>query len=131
MADPSSNPQINKSLTVNLQDLQALGPDALAELQKQHGLEIQLRSSAAGIDKIASNLATNAAKMAQAAFDRGFDRTTPGYDKYYDRDRAMMNPADLVTNPADAVKTTTQPSTPGVDVQAVVDELIRRAAGNK
>lgn len=128
MADPTSKPQIDKAVTLNLQDLQALSPEVLAQLQKEHGLEIQVRSSSAGIDRLAQNLG-GAQALRKAEYDRGFDRTSPGYDKYYDRDRAMVNPADLVTNPADLVTKAAEASKPAVDVQAVVDELIRRAAG--
>ena len=78
-------------------ELASLDPQKLADLQAKHGLEINLRSTSAAISDV---LKTVGRAGAVAEYDRGFDRTTPGYDKYYDRDKAMINPADLVSDPA-------------------------------
>lgn len=75
-----------RAIDVSPEDLQALTPDALRELQQKHGLELSIRSSARGIDKILETLGREEIGNI-AVFDRGFDRTSPGYDKYYNRDR--------------------------------------------
>lgn len=125
MPEGESTPRVNKAITIDLETLSALHPDMLKELKEKHGLEIQVRSSQPGIDRLTSSIPVK--KAGAAEYDRGFDRTNPGYDKYYDRDKAMINPGELVSQPAKLVDVARTP----IDVKPLVDELIRRASGQR
>lgn len=92
---------IDSTVELSAQDLQALDPKVLSDLQAKHGLEIQVRSNSAAINTILTGLGRPG--LTQAEFTRGFDRTSPGYDKYYNRDFKMMDPLEQVTLPADKV----------------------------
>lgn len=106
----TNNPRpINAASEFSLSDLQSLDPALLKELQEQHGLEIQVRSNSDAINRLLQGLgrtgvsdATNAAE-----FTRGFDRTSPGYDKYYNRDFAVRDPLQEVTLPAERIRSMT------------------------
>lgn len=83
---------------LSVKDLQALDPKALQELHNKYGLEVQIRSNSTAINQILTSLGRTVS--ADSAFTRGFDRTSPGYDRYYDRDNAQMRPGEEVINPA-------------------------------
>lgn len=89
-------------VTLDARTLSSLDPETLSRLRSEFGATVELKTTKPGLTALLDNLSkTGVADLAMAAdYDRGFDRTSPGYDKYYDRDRAMSNPADLVTNPA-------------------------------
>lgn len=80
----------------------SLNQAAVEHLQGKYGQDIQVRSTKAVLSEILSHVDRKFTLDvgAVAAYDRGFDRTSPGYDKYYDRDRAALTAADLVSNPA-------------------------------
>lgn len=82
--------EATRFVEVSPTDLQALTPDKLKELQERFGLEVQIRSSSAGIAKILGAIGRPGDISRVAVYDRGFDRTSPGYDKYYDRDRSSV-----------------------------------------
>lgn len=103
---PDKIPDANVDLS--LTEFQSLDPQVLQDLQKQHGLEVQVRSNSAAVNAILTSLGRSIGKAAE--FTRGFDRTSPGYDKYYNRDFVQARPGDAVINPAtmtlqDALKT--------------------------
>jgi hypothetical protein len=79
----------------------SLNEAAIEHLQGKYGQEVQVQSTKAVLVEILSHIDRRSAidVGAVAAYDRGFDRTVPGYDKFYDRDRASMSIGDLVTNP--------------------------------
>jgi hypothetical protein len=82
-----------------MQAFEALNETALAHLQGKYGQEVRLSTTRAALNEILRNIDRRVVGPGGiAAYDRGFDRTSPGYDKYYDRDRAM-NPADAIINP--------------------------------
>lgn len=96
---------MRKDSNEDIANFEALNAAALDHLQGKFGHEVRVSSTRAALSEILRNIdrkgigsLTNAAE-----YDRGFDRTSPGYDKYYDRDRANINPADLVSNPIDVV----------------------------
>jgi hypothetical protein len=80
-------------------EFRSLTPERLTALQARYGLELRIRSSAAGVAALLGELKKEPGAISlMADYDRGFDRTSPGYDKYYDRDRAIMfRPEDLVS----------------------------------
>lgn len=65
-------------------------------------VNLNLRSAHTAIGKILADI--DSVKNAVAVFDRGFDRTSPGFDRYYDRDRNMESIKDKVINPAEILK---------------------------
>ncbi len=91
-----------ESLALDARDLSALSPEALNRLRSEFGATVELRASKPGMAALLDNLSgrISAGAGAVAEYDRGFDRTNPGYDKYYDRDRALLDPAAAVSNPA-------------------------------
>lgn len=90
---------VNAAVSISGKELAALNPKALANLQDKYGLEVEIRSNSGAINDILADLGNQGLTAAAKEFVRGFDRTSPGYDRYYDRDNAL-NPADLVSNPA-------------------------------
>jgi hypothetical protein len=83
-----------------LRSFSSLNEAAIEHLQGKYGQDVQVQSTKAVLSQILSHIdrRTVVDIGAVAAYDRGFDRTSPGYDKYYDRDRASSI-EDLVTNP--------------------------------
>ena len=98
MADEKDK-TFTSAVELSARDLQALDPAVLKDLQEQHGLEIQVRSNSTAINKILEGIGRPAGLRAVADFTRGFDRTSPGYDKYYNRDYAMRDPLEQVVLP--------------------------------
>lgn len=104
MADPSTQPMSpddEEHVIIDSRTLAALAPETLDKLRSEFGASVQLRASKQGMAALLDSLTgkpTVSAGM-RAAYDRGFDRTSPGYDKYYDRDRAALTAADPVSNP--------------------------------
>jgi hypothetical protein len=98
----------NAAADLSLNELQALNPKTLQDLHEKYGLEVQIRSNSAAVNQILTSLGKIGP---QAAFQRGFDRTSPGYDKYYNRDFLQGRPGEDVINPAmplqEALKTLT------------------------
>ena len=84
----------------------ALNKAAIDHLQGKYGQDVQLHSTNAALRAILSQIDRKVITGNVSAYDRGFDRTSPGYDRYYDRDRSnIVNPADLVINPViDVIK---------------------------
>lgn len=93
---------------VSPKEFQALNRVALEALQGEFGFQIQVRSAKVAINEILKSIDKLTPVDIVAAYDRGFDRTSPGYDRYYDRDRNISSPLDLVSQPPDIV---TQPPT--------------------
>ncbi len=85
MSDAASKGRPNSSAELTLNELQAVDPEILKELQEKYGLEIQVRSNSEAINQLLQGVGRTAALSPQE-FTRGFDRTNPGYDKFYDRD---------------------------------------------
>ena len=75
-----------------------LNEAAVEHLQGKYGQDVQVRSTKAVLAEILSHIDRRSVVDvgSVAAYDRGFDRTSPGYDKYYDRDRAALTMEDLV-----------------------------------
>lgn len=81
-------------------DLKALTFESLQALHKKHGLEVQVRSTRAVIDEILSEVGREGLGPV-AEFTRGFDRTSPGFDRYYNRDIPTLTKlGDELINPA-------------------------------
>jgi hypothetical protein len=98
-AEPRGPGNVEKAISVTPQELASLTPETLEDLRQKHGLEINLRSSAPGVNRILTQLGREAEVAAD--FTRGFDRTSGGFDRYYDRDIASLDPLERVSNPAD------------------------------
>lgn len=102
MAD-QQDPQ-EERVSLDARTLSSLSPETLARLRSEFGLSVELKSTKPGLTALLDGLtkpgAVNPTLATADAYDRGFDRTSPGYDKFYDRDRAMVNPADALINPA-------------------------------
>lgn len=115
MAEDNSG---EERVVLDARTLGSIDPETLARLRSEFGISVELRSNKPGLTAMLDNLTKPGASgtltgvAAQAAYDRGFDRTNPGYDKFYDRDQALLDPAAAVSNPA-------------VDA-AVLNRLIRR-----
>jgi hypothetical protein len=89
----------------NAAGFSTLNKAAMESLQGKYGDDVQFYSTNAALRAILSQIDRKVITGNVAAYDRGFDRTNPGYDKYYDRDRAaLINPADLVTQPIEVTK---------------------------
>jgi len=101
MADQHEEGRVPRSFS-------SLNEAAIEHLQGKYGQDVQVTSTKAVLNEILSHIDRKSVidVGAVAAYDRGFDRTNPGYDKYYDRDRAALNMGDLVTNPAALGKAT-------------------------
>lgn len=96
--------RVDSSVQIGIEDLKALDPDVLSELQEKYGLEIEVRSASAAIERILGGLKGVGSVSQAADFTRGFDRTSDMYWKAFDRDYAMLDPAELVSRPAEAVR---------------------------
>ncbi|MBC8085710.1 MAG: hypothetical protein H7Z40_00475 [Phycisphaerae bacterium] len=79
----------------------SLNQTAIAHLQGKYGQDVQVTSTKAVLAEILAHIDRRSVLDvgAVAAYDRGFDRTSPGYDKYYDRDRSSLSIQDLVSQP--------------------------------
>lgn len=112
MADDSSG---EERVTIDARTLSNLNPEVLARLRSEFGIAVEIKSTKPGLTALLDSLTKGgsvAGVGAEAAYDRGFDRTSPGYDKFYDRDRGSLTVADQITNP-------------GIDISAL-NKLIRR-----
>jgi hypothetical protein len=91
-------------VVLDARTLQSINPETLARLRSEFGMSVELKSTKPGLSALLDGLTKGSAATTQmaraAAYDRGFDRTNPGYDKFYDRDRAMRNMMESVVNPA-------------------------------
>ena len=69
-------------------EFQALNEAALAALQGKYGAIIKIRSTTASIQEILKDVdrASFPGTIGELEYDKGFDRTNPGYDRRYDRD---------------------------------------------
>jgi hypothetical protein len=72
---------------------ETLNRAALDHLQGKYGHEVRVKTTRAALNEILNNIdRKNLGEVATPAeYDKGFDRTSPGYDKTYDRDRADMS----------------------------------------
>jgi|GEM_PF-6230015 len=61
----------------------ALTPDVLADIKEKLGVDFKIRSSDASVDTIASSIDPNVGVARE--YDKVYDRTSPGYDRVYDR----------------------------------------------
>lgn len=69
------------------EDLRALSAESLRRLNEKYGVEVSVRSTRGAIDELLKELAReDIGIIAQGQFTRGFDRSFPGFDRYYDRD---------------------------------------------
>ncbi|MDQ1833642.1 hypothetical protein [Massilia scottii] len=91
-------------VVLDARTLQSISPETLARLRSEFGMSVELKSTKPGLSGLLDSLTRGGTITTPqgmvAAYDRGFDRTSPGYDKYYDRDRALANPAQDLINPA-------------------------------
>lgn len=103
MAEDSKNPK-EERVALDARTLTSLDPETLARLRSEFGVSVELKSTKPGLAALLDNLTkggvAGSALLPAAEYDRGFDRTSPGYDKYYDRDRSMVNPSEAVSNPS-------------------------------
>ena len=99
MADGSDKEK--ESVVIDASTLHALRPETIARLKNEFGATFELRASKEGLAALLDSVNKGNVPVglgAVAAYDRGFDRTNPGYDKFYDRDKASL--VDSITNPA-------------------------------
>jgi hypothetical protein len=89
-------------ITLDHTTLKNLEPDTLARLRSEFGASVELKSTKPGLIALLDNLtkAGGAVVASDNAYDRGFDRTNPGYDRYYDRAGAARTLNEEVINPA-------------------------------
>ncbi len=104
-AEKGSQSRVERAIDVSPEELQALSPDRLKALQKKYGLELQIRSTAEGIGKLLGELGRPVDIGMVAEFTRGFDRTSGGFDRYYDRDIPTMEFGEEIINPAERLST--------------------------
>jgi hypothetical protein len=77
-----------------------LDPEMLARLRSEFGISVELKSVKPGLTALLDNLTKGGAGSPSAAeYDRGFDRTNPGYDKFYDRDAPQVAAAEEAPKP--------------------------------
>lgn len=87
MADEDTPKEIDNShLTtkLSLEDLALLTPDIRQELIENFGLEVHINSSSDKVKELLAKAGVSPSPTA-AAYDKFYDRTTPGYDRIYDR----------------------------------------------
>jgi len=110
MAASSDKDKEMASVVVDASTLRALNPETLDRLKNEFGAKFELHASKEGLASLLDSV--NRAKSLTGsvppvgAYDRGFDRTSPGYDKFYDRDRAILTAStasDAVVNPAETL----------------------------
>jgi hypothetical protein len=93
--------QDKQAVELSAGDLKALSLESLESLHQKYGLDVQIRSSRVAIDQILKEIGREGPGAA-AEFTRGFDRTSGGFDRYYNRDIPTMERlGDEVINPAD------------------------------
>jgi hypothetical protein len=107
---PETNPQPaaaggdEERVVLDARTLASLAPETMEKLRSEFGATIELRASKPGMASILESLTgrvTAGGIGAAAEYDRGFDRTSPGYDKYYDRDRTSLTTMEEVVRPAE------------------------------
>ena len=98
MADESQH-----AVELSAADLKALTADNLEALHQKFGVEVQIRSTKTAIDEILKTIGREGIGPV-AEFTRGFDRTSGGFDRYYNRDiPTMQRFGDEVINPAEGL----------------------------
>jgi hypothetical protein len=98
MAD-SSEKETDR-VVIDVTTLHALRPETIARLKNEFGATFELRASKEGLAALLDSVNKGSIPVGLgkvAEYDRGFDRTNPGYDKFYDRDKASL--VDSITNP--------------------------------
>ncbi|MEU6432429.1 hypothetical protein ABZ860_41535 [Microbispora sp. NPDC046973] len=86
------------SIELSGEELRTLSMDNLRELQERFGLEISIHSTRTAIDTILRDIGREGGGLT-AEFTRGFDRTSPGYDRYYNRDIPTSLPGEEIVLP--------------------------------
>jgi hypothetical protein len=86
----SSEERKKEEEKVSPAEFQAVNQTALDALQGKFGVSLRFRSSSAAMHEVLKKIEKEASEEETTKpreFDRGFDRTKPGYDKHYDRER--------------------------------------------
>lgn len=87
-----------RSVELSGDELKAVSVENLRGLHQKYGLEVSIRSTRKAIDEILKEIGRDDFGLA-ADFTRGFDRTSGGYNRYYDRDIAIFEQFEDVINP--------------------------------
>ncbi|MBS0160841.1 MAG: hypothetical protein JSS26_19845 [Nitrospira sp.] len=72
------------STKLSLDDLNLLTPEIRKELVDDHGLEVRVTSRSNRVKELLDRAGLTATPT-EATYDKVYDRTTPGYDRVYDR----------------------------------------------
>jgi hypothetical protein len=79
---PKHSSRLSTHLT--LEELDALTPEFKDELAKNHGLEVRVISRSPVVEELLNRAGLSASPV-EATYDKVYDRTSPGYDRTYDR----------------------------------------------
>ncbi|MEU6904370.1 hypothetical protein ABZ935_03275 [Streptomyces coeruleorubidus] len=80
MVEMKKDDEAESSTEVSPEDLKSLTPERLQELKSKYGLEIEIRSSRAGIAALLTEFSRESDGETRSPYDRGgYDRT--GYDR--------------------------------------------------
>jgi len=82
------------SIELTGEELRTLSMEKLQEMQERFGLGISIRSTRKAIDTILRDIGQEGGDVVAAAFTRGFDRSNPGYSRFYNRDIPTVLPPD-------------------------------------
>ena len=85
-AEPGELPPRQPSLAtrLSLEELEALTPELRRKLATDYGLEVRVASNSDSLKALLKRAGASGDPV-QAMYDKVYDRTTPGYDRVYDR----------------------------------------------
>lgn len=91
----------DESRDISPADFVALNSAAVEALEGKYGLSIRIRARSAALAAVLKEIEKISPTGPVSEYDRGFDRTSPGYDKYYDRDRSAVVDIERFDNPGE------------------------------